>query len=55
VCWRLVSKQNTTVMPTSAPQLFKATVTVYGDGITQLDQRDVYFLVPPAPIDPPIQ
>ena len=52
--WRVVSKQNTTVMPTDAPQLFRATVTVYGDGVTQLDQRDVFFLVPPKNPDGPI-
>ncbi|MBL9016319.1 MAG: hypothetical protein JNL83_19175 [Myxococcales bacterium] len=55
VCWKVVSKPNTTVPATTSPQLFKATVTVYGDGITQLDQRDVYFLVPPANPDGPIQ
>lgn len=54
VCWKVVSKQNTTVMPTAEPQLFRATVTVYGDGVTVLDTRDVFFLVPPAPIDGPI-
>jgi len=55
VCWKVVSKQNTTVPATDAPQLFRATVTVYGDGITQLDQRDVFFLVPPKNPDGPIQ
>ncbi len=55
VCWRVVSKQNMTVMPTDAPQLFRATVTVYGDGVTQLDQRDVFFLVPPKNPDGPLQ
>ena len=55
VCWKVVSKPNTTVPATTAPQLFRATVTVYGDGITQLDQRDVYFLVPPKNADGPIQ
>jgi hypothetical protein len=54
VCWKVVSKQNTTVPATDAPQLFRSTITVYGDGITQLDQRDVYFLVPPKPFDGPI-
>ena len=47
VCWKIVPKQNTTVQPTSQPQLFQATVEVYGDGITLLDTRNVYFLVPP--------
>ena len=55
VCWKLVSKQNTTVAATDQPQLFRATVTVFGDGVTVLDQRDVFFLVPPRPFDPPIQ
>jgi hypothetical protein len=51
VCWKVVAKPNTTVQPTQEPQLFQARVTVYGDGITQLDQRRVFFLVPPAPLD----
>jgi hypothetical protein len=55
VCWKLVSKPNTTVPATEAPQLFRATVRVFGDGITQLDQREVFFLVPPKPIDQPIE
>ena len=55
VCWKVVSKQNTTVPATAAPQLFRATVQVFGDGITQLDQRNVFFLVPPKNPDPPIQ
>ena len=55
VCWKVVSKQNTTVMPTDQPQLFRATINVFGDGVTQLDQRDVFFLVPPKPVDGPIQ
>jgi hypothetical protein len=55
VCWKVVSKPNTTVPAADIPQLFRSTITVYGDGITQLDQRDVYFLVPPRPVDGPIQ
>jgi hypothetical protein len=51
VCWQVVSKPNTTIPATDAPQMFRATVTVYGDGVTQLDTRDVYFLVPPKPFD----
>ncbi len=47
VCWTVVAKQNTTVMPTAEPQLFQSTIDVYGDKITVLDSRDVYFLVPP--------
>ena len=29
-------------------------VEVVGDGVTTLDTRDVFFLVPPEPIDEPI-
>ncbi|RMH44224.1 MAG: VWA domain-containing protein [Deltaproteobacteria bacterium] len=54
VCWRLVPKVNTTVMATDEPQLFRATVRVFGDGVTLLDERDVYFLVPPDIPDVPI-
>ena len=50
VCWKVVSKPNTTVPATDAPQLFRAKVKVYGDGVTQLDERDVFFLVPPAAV-----
>ena len=55
VCWKLVAKTNTTVPATDAPQLFRATVRVTGDGVTTLDTRQVFFLVPPAPIDPPVR
>lgn len=54
VCWKLLSKPNTTVPATAEPQLFRATVIVTGDGITELDRREVFFLVPPVPVDPPI-
>ncbi len=54
VCWKVVSKPNVSVPATDQPQLFRAKVKVYGDGVTQLDERDVYFLVPPAPFDDPI-
>ncbi|APR80859.1 internalin, putative [Minicystis rosea] len=51
VCWDLHPvMQNTTVQPTTAPQLFRAKLTVYGDG-SPLDSRDVYFLVPPKKIE----
>ena len=54
VCWSVVPGVNTTVPPTNAPQLFRATVEVWGDGVTLLDTRDVYFLVPPEIVQPPI-
>jgi hypothetical protein len=52
VCFDIVVKQNDTVMPTGVPQLFLATLHVIGDGFTELDSREVYFLVPPT-IEPP--
>ncbi len=55
VCWRLVPKQNTTVVPLDTPQLFRATMEVFSDGVTLLDTRDVFFLVPPEIPDVPIE
>jgi hypothetical protein len=55
VCWKLIPRMNNTVMPTDMPQLFRATVSVVGDGVTTLDTRDVFFLVPPEPIDEPVR
>lgn len=52
VCFDIVVKQNDTVPPTTDPQLFRATVAVIGDGFTELDSRDIFFLVPPE-IEPP--
>src|SRR5690606_2037460 len=54
VCWKVVSTPNTTVPGTDVPQLLRAKVKVDGDGVTQLDERDVFFLVPPEPFDDPI-
>lgn len=47
VCWRIHVKENQVVVPAETPQMFKATVEVYGTGDALLDSRDVYFLVPP--------
>lgn len=48
VCWDVHPiGQNEIVPATEFPQVFKARLTVYGDG-SPLDQRDVYFLVPPV-------
>lgn len=52
VCFDIVPRMNTTVMPTLDPQLFRARIDVLGDGFTPLDDRDVYFLVPPRIADP---
>lgn len=46
VCWDVVAKRNTFVMPTLEPQMFRARLSVRGDG-SELDARDVFFLVPP--------
>jgi hypothetical protein len=51
VCWDVVARENRTVMPTRAPQVFRALLTVRGDG-SPLDTRNVYFLVPPTVPDP---
>jgi len=54
VCFDVIPKMNTTVMPTDAPQMFMATIVVEGDGVTTLDTRDIFFLVPPNIPDVPI-
>jgi len=47
VCWDIHVKQNDTVPATEYPQVFTATIDVWGDGVTLVDDRTVYFLVPP--------
>jgi hypothetical protein len=55
VCWKIHVKDNITVPAASEPQMFRATVEVYGVGNSLLDSRVVFFLVPPiidnVPID----
>lgn len=47
VCWDVHPIGVNTVVPsTLVPQLFRARLTVYGDG-SPLDTRNVFFLVPP--------
>ncbi len=48
VCWDIHVKDNLTVPATEHPQVFTATIDVWGDGVTQVDARTVYFLVPPV-------
>jgi hypothetical protein len=48
VCFDIHAKRNVTVPATREPQMFMATIQVMGDGITILDEREVYFLVPPV-------
>jgi len=48
VCWNVNPvPSNVTAPPTSWPQVFQATLTVYGDG-SPLNTRSIYFLVPPV-------
>jgi hypothetical protein len=54
VCWDVYPRRNETVMPTLEPQVFRARLTVRGDG-SPLDSRIVYFLVPPRIEDPGIK
>ena len=47
VCFDINARQNETVEPTLVPQMYLATVEVWGDDVTRLDERAVYFLIPP--------
>lgn len=49
VCFDIVPAVNTVVPPGDRPRVFRAAVDVIGDGVTRLDTRDVFFLVPPRP------
>ena len=52
VCFDIFPRMNTTVEPTLDAQIFEARVEVLGDGFTPLDERTIYFLVPPRIPDP---
>jgi hypothetical protein len=47
VCFDITPRMNDIIEATEEPQVFKAYIDVVGDGITVLDSRDVYFLIPP--------
>jgi len=47
VCFDIFVKQNWSVPETPEPQIFVLHVDVIADGITLVDTREVYFLVPP--------
>lgn len=54
ICWDVQPVAvNTTQLPSNVPQVFQARLTVNGDG-SPLDSRDVFFLVPPDIVQPPI-
>jgi hypothetical protein len=46
VCFDVVPRMNETIESTGRPQSFRATIQVWGDHVTLLDERDVFFLVP---------
>jgi hypothetical protein len=48
VCFDIYPKRNESVPATDSPQTFLCEIDVIGDGITVLDTREVYFLVPPV-------
>lgn len=48
VCFDIYPAMNETVEATPEPQVYMAFVDVIGDGITVLDTREVYFLIPPV-------
>ncbi len=52
VCFEIETRPNSSVEATLAPQVFLATLVVLGDGFTPLDERRVFFLVPPRIPDP---
>lgn len=47
-----VHARNTIVQSKREAQLFRVTIRVMGDGVTVLDERDVYIVVPGGGIDP---
>ncbi|MFH1437259.1 MAG: vWA domain-containing protein [Pseudomonadota bacterium] len=47
VCFDIYAKMNDFVPRTNEPQLYTADIHVFGDWITLLDSRIVYFLIPP--------
>jgi hypothetical protein len=47
-----VHARNTTVQHTREAQLFTVTIRVMGDGVTTLDEREVFVIVPGGGIDP---
>ncbi|MFH2005235.1 MAG: hypothetical protein ABI333_01485 [bacterium] len=54
VCWKIHVKQNTTVPANDDIQIFRAEVHLWGNGVTLLDTRTVWFVVPPNISGPPI-
>jgi hypothetical protein len=53
VCFDVVPRRNETVAPTAAPQIYGATIRIHGDHITVLDERRIWFVVPPELTETP--
>jgi hypothetical protein len=47
VCFEIVPQDNAAVPSIEEPQVFMAYIDVFGDSVTILDTREVYFVVPP--------
>ncbi len=48
VCFDVTAAQNDTVPPIDVPQLYVVYIDVIGNGVTVLDTRELYFLIPPS-------
>lgn len=47
VCFNLVLKTNTTVPPAGSPEIFPADILIWGDFVTVLETRSMFFRVTP--------
>jgi hypothetical protein len=47
VCFDIIPERNTTIPASTVPLRFGATIEVLGDEHTPLDERTIYFIVPP--------
>jgi hypothetical protein len=47
-CFDVYPARNTTVPPTSEPQVFPGSIVVTGHDVTELSSKPVYFVVPPG-------
>ncbi|MBW2264438.1 MAG: hypothetical protein JRG91_20930 [Deltaproteobacteria bacterium] len=47
VCFDIIPERNTTIPASTIPLLFAATIEVIGDEHTPLDERTIYFIIPP--------
>ena len=47
LCWKIHVKSNTIVPATGQIQIYRAEVHLWGNAVTLLDTRTVWFVVPP--------